>query len=228
MDEKLRFRHFIVPVIFALLMLIQIVLQELYKFDFSPYAIQPRKTVGLTGILCGGFIHGDWSHFISNIIPFLLFSIGMFIYYKFAFKTLISIMLLTNFYVWIIGEPNTFHVGISGLIYGLASFHITSAILRKEKRIIAFAMLIIFLYGSLIWGFFPEFFPQLKISWESHLMGFITGIVFAFYYKDEGPQGYKYPETEEEENEEDAYWKIPMEKALEKDLNENEKIDSIV
>ena len=215
MDEKLRFRHFIVPVLFALLMLIQMVLQELYKYDFSPFAIQPHKIEGLAGILCGGFIHGDWSHFISNIIPFLLFSIGMFIYYKFAFKTLISIMLLTNFYVWIIGEPNTFHVGISGLIYGLASFHITSAILRKEKRIIAFAMLIIFLYGSLIWGFFPEFFPQLKISWESHLMGFITGIIFAFYYRNEGPQAPKPMEDEFDQNEEDAYWMIKQEAEVE-------------
>jgi membrane associated rhomboid family serine protease len=52
----------------------------------------------------------------------------------------------------------------------------------------AISMLIIFLYGGLFWGIFPDFFPHLNISWESHLMGGIAGIVMAVYFRKRGIQ----------------------------------------
>ena len=67
-------------------------------------------------------------------------------------------------------------------------------------------MLVVFLYGSLVWGILP-IDPQ--ISWESHLLGSLAGIITAFYYRKEGPQAKKF-EWEEEKNEPetgDEYWK---------------------
>jgi hypothetical protein len=64
----------------------------------------------------------------------------------------------------------------------------------------ALALVVVFLYGSLIWGIFPEFFPEKNISWEAHLYGMVAGIVLAFYYRKEGPQRRVYEwELEEEE-----------------------------
>lgn len=187
MDEKMRLRYFIWPFILVFIAFVQLLLQEIYSINFSFGAIHPRSVDGLAGILLSEFIHSGWSHFFANIVPFLLFSIALYYYYHFASRLLIYMVLLTNFYVWLMGRDGL-HVGASGLVYAMSSFHILSALLRKELRLMAFALLVIFLYGSMIWGFFPEFFPNENISWESHLMGFIVGIVFAFYYRKDGPQ----------------------------------------
>ena len=76
-----------------------------------------------------------------------------------------------------------------------------------------------FRFSSLftIWGIFPDFFPGKNISYEAHFWGLIIGVIFAIYYKKEGPQPQKYSwenETDEiQENEDgihgDAYWDAP-------------------
>jgi hypothetical protein len=40
----------------------------------------------------------------------------------------------------------------------------------------------------MIWGVFPDFFPEKQISWEAHLWGAVAGIVVAVYYRSVGPQ----------------------------------------
>lgn len=220
MEEKLKIKYFVIPLVMTLIMFVQVLLQEVYRIDFQFAALHPKHADGLKGIILSIFVHGSWKHFFSNLIPFFLFSVALFQFYTFAFKLLIYITILTGLNVWLMADSNTFHVGVSGVIYGLASFHITSAILRREMRIMAFAMLIIFLYGSMIWGFFPEFFPNENISWESHLMGFVVGIIFAFYYRDEGP---KRPEIIDED--EDEYGdEIPYWKKSESEIKEKESV----
>ncbi|HFX17633.1 MAG TPA: rhomboid family intramembrane serine protease, partial [Flavobacteriales bacterium] len=46
-------------------------------------------------------------------------------------------------------------------------------------RLIALSLIIVFLYGGLIWFMFPIVD---HMSWEGHLSGFISGILLAFYY----------------------------------------------
>jgi len=62
--------------------------------------------------------------------------------------------------------------------------------------------LVTFLYGGLIWGIFPYFFPRERISWEGHLMGLLSGVILAIYFRKSGPQRPKY-EWEDEEEEDD-------------------------
>lgn len=71
-------------------------------------------------------------------------------------------------------------------------------------------LLVVFLYGSLLWGIFPQFFPKEHISWESHLMGLLSGSILAIWYRKSGPQRkvYEWNEDEEEDGD-DAYWKSP-------------------
>ena len=65
----------------------------------------------------------------------------------------------------------------------------------------SFSLVVIFLYGSVVWGFFPQLFPDKNISWEGHLAGAITGIALAWFYRKEGPVKPVYFEEEEEEDE---------------------------
>jgi hypothetical protein len=87
-------------------------------------------------------------------------------------------------------------------------------ILRKEMKLLSFSMLVIFLYGGMVWGFFPEFFPEKNISYESHIMGSITGLLFAWKYRKIGIQREEYHWDEDDDEdipEEERYWEIPKE-----------------
>jgi membrane associated rhomboid family serine protease len=85
--------------------------------------------------------------------------------------------------VWLFARP-VYHVGASGIIYGLLGFLFFSGIFRRDNRSIAIALLITFLYGGLIWGVLPG---ARGISWESHLFGGISGIVIAFIFQKARP-----------------------------------------
>lgn len=92
----------------------------------------------------------------------------------------------------------------------------TSGILKREPRILAFSLLVVFLYGSLIWGIFPDFLPEKNISWESHLLGLLAGIILAFFFRKLGPQRKEYqwddePEVDEDDQEPPAAESFPSE-----------------
>ena len=87
--------------------------------------------------------------------------------------------------LWVFGRHAT-HIGASGLAYGFASFLFFSGIIRRYFRLIALSLLVVFLYGSMVWGMFPHFY--VNVSWEGHAMGFVSGIIMAIWYRKEGPQ----------------------------------------
>ena len=97
---------------------------------------------------------------------------------------------------------SVYHIGASGLIYGMAFFLFFSGILRKHHRLIAISLLTVFFYGSMVWGIFPV---PASISWEAHLFGAICGTLLAFYYRKKGPQVTIHIWSEEEEEEENTY-----------------------
>lgn len=162
--------------------------------------IKPLSVEGLPGIITAPMIHGDWGHLFSNTIPLFVLGAGLLYYYpKVALRIFLLIYLITNIWVWVFARGNAFHIGASGIVYGLASFHFMSGLIRKIPRLMAFTMLVIFLYGSMVWGIIPDFHPTKNISWESHLMGGIAGLILAVYYRKEGPQRKKYDWELEEE-----------------------------
>jgi membrane associated rhomboid family serine protease len=200
-ELKLTLKALFIPIAIVLIM-VAIQLFTIYDYlSAHQFGILPLKVEGLAGIFLTVFMHQDWNHLISNAIPMLLFGWALFYFYsEFAFKSLILMWLLTGFWVWIFAR-SSYHIGASGLVYALASFHVLSAVLRKVYRLMAFAMLVVFLYGGMVWGFFPELFPERNISWESHLMGTIAGFMIAFYYRNEGIQRPLIFDEDEDENE---------------------------
>lgn len=189
-----------------------------YGFNISlgNLGVYPLDIKGITGVVTMPLVHGSWDHIIANTAPFFVLGTALFYFYRtISFRVFIGIWLLSGIWVWFGGRPS-WHIGASGVIYGLSSFIFVSGIIRRDSRLAALALIVTFLYGSLIWGVFPDFFPKEKnISWEGHLGGAISGLIMALYYRKSGPKRKLYTweleeedEDEDEEEDEDAYWKL--------------------
>jgi len=198
--------------IIVLLIWLAFVVNDVFSLQFYEYGLRPRTLKGLVGIFTMPFLHGDYTHLVSNSLPLFLLSFGIF--YFFEGKAL-SILLMTwissGILTWVIGAGGL-HIGASGMVYALAFFMVTISLIKMETKLLAYTLIIIFLYGSLVWGFFPILFPGKQISWEGHLAGAITGIILAVFYRNDGPRKKEYfldekeEEMEDEMSDEDKYW----------------------
>lgn len=149
-----------------------------YKIKFL--AIYPLEISGLKGVLFSPFIHSDINHLYHNSLPLFILTLALFYFYRdIAWKIIIWGILCSGFLTWIIGRPS-YHLGASGLIYVLVSFIFFKGIQVSNYRFVALSLLVVFLYGSMIWYVFPL---DEKISWEGHLSGFITGALFSLLFK---------------------------------------------
>ncbi len=206
LDKKRFILSFIPMVIFVSLLWVVHVTSVVLDLDLTVLGLYPLKGKGLIGILTAPLIHGDFSHLAANSIPLLILGGLLFYFYRdIAWKVFFLSYFLSNFWIWF-GARQAWHIGASGLVYAFAAFLFVSGVIRRDVRLAAISLLVSFLYGSMIWGVLP-LVP--RISWESHLMGAIAGIVLALYYKGEGPERKKYSwEYEEDDEEEFPYWEI--------------------
>lgn len=153
--------------------------------NFNKYGIFPQTFKGLRGIILAPFIHSNFRHLFNNSVPLLAMLWSLYYFYgKIADKVLITGLFLTGILTWIFGRPS-YHIGASGIVYLLVSFIFFSGMFRKHYRLIALSLVVVFLYGSMIWYIFPV---EERISWEGHLSGFLVGFLFAIIFRKLGPR----------------------------------------
>lgn len=161
--------------------------------------ILPRNLLGVLGIVTGPVVHANFSHLLSNTFPLIILGWAIFYFYpKVSYKAFLVVYILTGVFVWLFARQ-VYHIGASGIVYGFVSFLFFSGIFRKDNKSIAIALIIIFLYGGIVWGVLPG---QKGISWESHLFGGIAGVIAAFIFKNVDPP--KRYDWEDEENDFDV------------------------
>jgi len=149
-----------------------------YGIDLSFLGIMPRSFVGLIGILTAPMIHGDLGHLISNTLPLLFLGSVLFFFYERIGRTVFfRCYFFTNILVWLFSPRASYHIGASGLIYGLSAFLIFFGLLRKDFVSLLISIGIMFIYGGIFYGVLPI---DPHISWESHLAGALVGTVTAF------------------------------------------------
>lgn len=206
-EKKKILRSLLFPCCFVALLWLIKLFEVTQHIDLYFLGIYPMHWKGLIGIITSPLIHENWSHLMANSGPMLVLGGVVFYFYKkIAWNVFLLIYFMTGFWVWVLAR-DAYHIGASGIVYGLASFVFTSGLLRRDNRLLALSMLVVFLYGGLVWGIFPQLFPDKNISWESHLMGLIAGVIIAFYYRDYGPPKKVYEwENEEEEEDETPEW----------------------
>jgi len=210
--EKKRLTYsLIIPLFFAFLMFAVRMTETLENEHWYFLGIRPLKFEGLLGIITMPFIHADWKHLWNNLLPFIVLSVGVFYFYRpIGYKVFFTIYFSASGLLWFAAR-DSWHVGASGLIYGLAAFLFVSGIFRRYIPLIAIALLVVFLYGGLIWGLFP-WHQFVTYSWEGHFWGTFAGIVSAFIYRKEGPQRPVVEDiVDDEEDCENPYWKVAVE-----------------
>lgn len=202
LERSLKFSNTVLlaPLLAILCIWIVFWIEIKFNINLNKYGIQPRKLIGLRGVLFSPFIHGSVSHLYNNTIPLATLTAALFYFYRIdAVKVLFFGFLFSGIFTWIIGRPS-YHIGASGLIYALVSFIFFKGILARHYRLVALSLAIVFLYGSMIWYIFPI---KDGISWEGHLSGFIVGLFLAFVFKTKFQKEKKYAWEREDYNEED-------------------------
>ncbi|MCH3880848.1 MULTISPECIES: rhomboid family intramembrane serine protease [Tenacibaculum] len=199
-DKELKFskQTILIPILSVVIIWFVYWLEINFNYNFNKFGVFPRTIKGFRGVFLSPFIHSNTSHLFNNSIPLFIFLTSLlFFYKKVALKVLVYGGLLTGLFTWIIAR-DSYHIGASGIVYLLFSFIFFSGILKRHLRLISLSLVVIFLYGSMIWYVLPI---KEGMSWEGHLSGFVAGIIFAFLYKGKGivKEEFQFTQTEFDE-----------------------------
>ena len=184
LDKKIFKYSLLIPLFIVIIFWVVKLIENLYELDFSTFGILPLHFEGLPGIILSPFIHGSYEHLVSNSVPFLILTFALLYFYRnLAYRIFFLIYILSGICVWL-GGRESWHIGASGIVYGLASFLFFSGVFRRDANLLTIGIIVVFLYGSMFWGVFPL---KPEISWESHLWGAASGLALAFFYQHQGP-----------------------------------------
>jgi membrane associated rhomboid family serine protease len=197
MEKKIFFHSLVFPAIFVFFFLAVKIIELTLSTHFTRLGVYPLHWKGLPGIMFSPFIHSDFNHLMSNSIPFfILFFALIYFYRRISYQIFFLLYFLSGLSVWLAGRE-AWHIGASGVVYALATFHFVSGIIRNDVRLLTLSVVVIFLYGGLIWGIFPI---DPKISWEGHLWGAVSGAILAIYYRKYRIRRDKFDWEEEDED----------------------------
>lgn len=189
------------PFMFVALMWLAHIIKISGNFRWNIYGIFPREIEGLVGIVASPLLHSGFKHLFSNSLPLFFMLTLIFLFYRrVSTISFIMIYLVTGLAVWLFGRP-VYHIGASGIVYGLISFVFWSGVFRKNLRSIVLSLVIVIMYSGYVEGILPG---EPGISWESHLLGAVVGAGVAFMVRNirdaheyEEKPSYDYDEQEE-------------------------------
>jgi membrane associated rhomboid family serine protease len=176
-QDSLHLKHaFYTVLMFTVMLWLIKIVESLAGFNLYKFGIYPGHLASLPGLFFTPLIHGSYSHLFSNTAPLLILGTALLYGYPKSSKIVIPVLYLgTGLSVWFFARE-TYHIGASGLTFGFMFFVFTIGAIRWDRRAIALSMIVFFLYGSMIWGIFPN---EPGISFESHFFGAIIGVALA-------------------------------------------------
>jgi membrane associated rhomboid family serine protease len=165
----------------VLLWLVQVLLSG-PGIDVGDFGVRPRDAMGLLGILTAPFVHGDYAHLFGNSVPLaVLGSAMLYLYPRSSRIVLPAVYLVPGLAVWLLAHPGSSHIGASGLVYGMFAYVLVAGLIRRDRRAVATALLVVFLYGTLVWGVLPI---EPRMSWQTHMAAAIIGVTLALVLRD--------------------------------------------
>lgn len=149
----------------------------LFRGGLDRFGVAPRHLPGLWGILFAPFLHANFAHLAANTVPFAV--LGWLILVRglgdFILVTVV-VILSSGLGTWLVGAPDSVHIGASGVVFGYFGFLLLRAVYERSLVAMSSALIVILLYGSFIWGLLPLI---RGVSWQMHLFGFVGGALIA-------------------------------------------------
>lgn len=190
-EQKKRFMHSLgVAGGFTLVVWLVHLVQWFSPLDFTHWGILPHRVEGLWGILFSPFLHDqeDWGHIINNSPTLFLGLLMLFYFYpRVAHRTLLFIFLFSGMATWLLAGffveyKFSYHIGASGVVYGLVSFLFFSGLFRRNPRAMLLSAIMLFMYSGMVVGLFPD--ADGRVSWQGHVAGAVFGVLLAYSYRD--------------------------------------------
>ncbi|MET7767080.1 rhomboid family intramembrane serine protease [Nocardia sp. NPDC005366] len=147
---------------------------EIDSRQLDSAGIEPREADGLTGIIWAPVLHGGWDHLMSNTLPLLI--LGFLVLLSGIWRGLAAtgiIWLVAGLGTWLTGADGTVHIGASSLVFGWLTYLICRGWFARHVGQILIGLVVVAVYGSLLWGVLPG---QPGISWQGHLFGAMGGV----------------------------------------------------
>jgi membrane associated rhomboid family serine protease len=153
-------------------------LDQLSGNEMDQLGIHAREVDGMPEIFTAPFLHAGWDHLISNSLP--LYVLGFLVLLgglaRWVASSLI-IIIISGMTAWSLTPPHTIILGASGLIFGWLTYLLARGIWSRRPAQVVVAVIVLLLYGGLIWGVLPG---SAGVSWQAHLGGAIGGVVAAW------------------------------------------------
>ena len=142
------------------------------------YGLRPRHPDGLWGILFAPLLHGNIQHLTANSgVLFLLLIAALSFSRKQAVAALFVIVIFSGLAVWMVGSPNSVHIGASGVIFGLIGYLLFIGVFHRRWKALLFSAAVFLVYGGVLAGLFV-YVPG--VSWSGHFFGFLSGVLAAW------------------------------------------------
>ncbi|MCC9135011.1 rhomboid family intramembrane serine protease [Pontibacter silvestris] len=186
-EEKNHFGYSFFPgLLFVALLWLIALLSYLTDANLVWLGVLPRNFYGIVGVFLGPLIHSGLLHLLSNTFPLVLLSgFILFLHRRVALRVIVLVYLLSGFLTWLIGRQ-AYHIGASGVVYGLAGYLLFNGFIRRNRGAMAVSFAVLFLYSGLFYGLFPN---DEGVSWEGHIAGLVAGFIAAVVYGETGTEG---------------------------------------
>ena len=153
-------------------------LDQLSGNQLDQLGIHAREIDGMPEILTAPFLHAGWDHLMSNSLPFVV--LGFLVLLSGLARWLVSsliIIVISGMTAWVLTPVHTIILGASGLIFGWLTYLLARGLWSRRPAQVVIAVLVLLVYGGLIWGLFPG---SAGISWQAHLGGAVGGVLAAW------------------------------------------------
>ncbi len=175
------FEKALIPFRLVFIMWLVFVIQFVNGYNLSFLGVKPRTWQGLPGIFTAPMVHADLFHLVGNTVPVLFLGAVLFYFYSsVSHRVFFTCYLATNALVWVFSPNVNYHLGASGLVYGLSAFLILFGVFRRKIGSLAISLVVFVAYGGIFYSIVPT---RRDVSWESHLAGALVGISTAIYFR---------------------------------------------